>query len=180
MVGHATGVMQLGTTLRGGPHCRAQSFQGISYAGALGPPVWGNRGTRRAALWGNKRGNRRGNTAPSQGQLRPPHYNGIELFVALTKTRRAITSHTISPIATKFFAEHNFHGLTAHSARGLPVTALIQLGVAPHIVFALGAWKSYDCFRLYHDLTSMFAQIPVPKPSQGDQPLLLIWWPTVC
>ena len=61
-------------------------------------------------------------------------YDGLELFVFLTKPRRAVKSDTINAITTKFLAEHNLHGFTAHSTRGASVTALILLGVDPHVV----------------------------------------------
>ena len=102
-------------------------------------------------------------------------YNSTELFVTLTEPRQAIKSDTINAISTKFLAEQNLHGFTAHSTRGASVTALILLGVDPHIVCALGDWKSYNCFRLYYDRVRAclpFTQILVPKPSQGDQPRL--------
>ena len=102
-------------------------------------------------------------------------YNGPELFVSLTEPRRAIKSDTINAITTKFLQEHNLQGFTAHSTRGASVTALILLGVDPHVVCALGDWKSYDCFRLFYDRVRAclpFTQVLVPKPSQGDQPRL--------
>ena len=102
-------------------------------------------------------------------------YNGPELFVSLTDPRRAIKSDTINAITTKFLQEHNLQSFTAHSTRGASVTALILLGVDPHVVCALGDWKSYDFFRLFYDRVRAclpFTQVLVPKPSQGDQPRL--------
>ena len=102
-------------------------------------------------------------------------YDGPELFVSLTQPRRPLRADTINSITTKFLKDHNLKGFSAHSTRGAAVTALILLGVDPHVVCALGDWKNYDCFRVYYDRVRSclpFTQILVPKHRHGDQPRL--------
>ena len=99
----------------------------------------------------------------------------LELFVSLTQPQRPLSADTINSITTKFLKDHNLKGFSAHSTRGAAVTALILLGVDPHVVCALGDWKNYDCFRVYYDRVRSclpFTQILVPKHRHGDQPRL--------
>ena len=70
-------------------------------------------------------------------------YSGEELLVSLTDKVTALT--------TKFLKGLNLVGFIAQTTRGASVTTLILLGLDPHVIAALGDWKSYDCFRRFYD-----------------------------
>ena len=69
-------------------------------------------------------------------------YEGPALFVSLKPPRRPILASTINSLTTTFLRSIGLHEFTAHSKRGSAATALILLGVDPHIVWELGDWRS--------------------------------------
>ena len=65
-------------------------------------------------------------------------YEGNELFVSLKAPRKPIVAGTINSLTTTFLRSVGLHEFTAHSTRGSAATALILLGVDPHIVCERG------------------------------------------
>ena len=103
-------------------------------------------------------------------------YEGNELFVSLKAPRKPIVAGTINSLTTTFLRSVGLHEFTAHSTRGSAATALILLGVDPHIVCELGDWRNYDTFRrFYNRVRAMtnIAQSLVPKDSDDSELLLL-------
>ena len=103
-------------------------------------------------------------------------YEGNELFVSLKAPRKPIVAGTINSLTTTFLRGMGLHEFTAHSTRGSAATALILLGVDPHIVCELGDWRNYDTFRrFYNRVRAMtnIAQSLVPKDSDDSELLLM-------
>ena len=103
-------------------------------------------------------------------------YEGNELFVSLKAPREPIVAGTINFLTTTFLRSVGLHEFTAHSTRGSAATALILLGVDPHIVCKLGDWRNYDTFRrFYNRVRAMtnIAQSLVPKDSDHSELLLM-------
>ena len=103
-------------------------------------------------------------------------YEGNELFVSLKAPRKPIVAGTINSLTTTFLRSVGLHECTAHSTRGSAATALILLGVDPHIVCELGDWRNYDTFRrFYNRVRAMtnIAQSLVPKDSEDSELLLM-------
>ena len=103
-------------------------------------------------------------------------YEGNELFVSLKAPRKPIVAGTINSLTTTFLQSVGLHVFTAHSTRGSAATALILLGVDPHIVCELGDWRNYDTFRCFYNRVralANFAQSLVPKDSDDSELLLL-------
>ena len=78
-------------------------------------------------------------------------YEGPALFVSLKPPQRPLLASTINSLTTTFLRSMGLHEFTAHSTRGSAVTALISLGVDPHVVCELGDWRSYDTFRRFYN-----------------------------
>ena len=99
-------------------------------------------------------------------------YEGSEIFVSLRKPRKPLSSDTINGLTTRWLRKHLLElgeletdSFSAHSTRGAAATALIYLGVDPHVVAALGDWSCYDTFRKFYDRTRALlriAQVLVP------------------
>ena len=99
-------------------------------------------------------------------------YEGSEIFVSLRKPRKPLSSNTINGLTTRWLRKHllelgelETYSFSAHSTRGAAATALIYLGVDPHVVAALGDWSCYDKFRKFYDRTRALlriAQVLVP------------------
>ena len=99
-------------------------------------------------------------------------YEGSEIFVSLRKPRKPLSSDTINGLTTRWLRKHLLElgeletdSFSAHSTRGAAATALIYLGVDPHVVAALGDWSGYDTFRKFYDRTRALlriAQVLVP------------------
>ena len=102
-------------------------------------------------------------------------YEGNELSVSLKAPRKPIVAGTINSLTTTFLQSMGLHESTAHSTRGSAATALILLGVDPHIVCKLGDWRNYDTFRrFYKRVRAMtnIAQSLVPQDSDNSELLL--------
>ena len=99
-------------------------------------------------------------------------YEGSEIFVSLRKPRKPLSSDAINRLTTRWLRNHLLElgeletdSFSAHSTRGAAATALIYLGVDPHVVAALGDWSCYDTFRKFYDRTRALlriAQVLVP------------------
>ena len=103
-------------------------------------------------------------------------YEGNELFVSLKAPRKPIVAGTINSLTTTFLRSVGLHEFTAHSTRGSAATALILLGVDPHIVCELGDWRNYDTFRGFHNRVramTNIAHLLVPKDSEDWELLLM-------
>ena len=103
-------------------------------------------------------------------------YEGSELFVSLKSPRKPIVAGTINSLTTTFLCSVGLHEFTAHSTRGSAATALILLGVDPHIVCELGDWRNYDTFRRFYNRVrpmTNIAQSLVPKDSDDSELLLM-------
>ena len=103
-------------------------------------------------------------------------YEGPALFVSLEPPRRPILASTINSLTTTFLRSMGLHEFTAHSTRGSAATALILLGVHPHVVCELGDWRSYDTFRRFYNRVramSNVAQSLAPEASVDSEVLLL-------
>ena len=96
-------------------------------------------------------------------------YDGNDLFISLTIPRHGISADTIGSLTTGFLSAAGIQDdFTAHATRGASVTALILLGVDPHVIASLGDWQSFDCFRKFYDKCKSalpFTQILVPQQS---------------
>ena len=100
-------------------------------------------------------------------------YEGSEIFVSLRKPRKPLSSDTINGLTTRWLRKHLLElgelgtdSFSAHSTRGAAATALIYLGVDPHVVAALGDWSCYHTFRKFYDRTRALlriAQVLVPS-----------------
>ena len=93
-------------------------------------------------------------------------YEGSEIFVSLRKPRKPLSSDTINGLTTRWLRKHLLElgeletdSFSAHSTRGAAATALIYLGVDPHVVAALGDWSCYDTFRKFYDRTRALLRI---------------------
>ena len=92
--------------------------------------------------------------------------------MSLRKPRKPLSSDTINGLTTRWLRKHLLElgeletdSFSAHSTRGAAATALIYLGVDPHVVAALGDWSCYDTFRKFYDRTRALlrmAQVLVP------------------
>ena len=103
-------------------------------------------------------------------------YEGPALFVSLKPPRRPILASTINSLTTMFLRSMGLHEFTAHSTRCSAATALILLGVDPHVICEMGDWRSYDTFRrFYNRLRAMsnVAQSLAPEASVDSELLLL-------
>ena len=101
-------------------------------------------------------------------------YEGPALFVSLKPPRRPILASTINSVTTTFLRTMGLHEFTAHSTRGSAATALILLGVDPHVVCELGDWRSYDTFRRFPNrVLSNVAQLLAPEASVDSEVLFL-------
>ena len=83
--------------------------------------------------------------------------------MSLRKPRKPLSSDTINGLTTRWLRKHLLElgeleadSFSAHATRGAAATALIYLGVDPHVVAALGDWSCYDTFRKF------YAQVLVP------------------
>ena len=100
---------------------------------------------------------------------------GNALFVLLSVPQRPLSADRINSITTKFLRENSIKDFMAHSTRSAAASALIALGVDPHVVCALGDWKSYDCFRKFYDRVGVLrpiaqAMIPFHLRAAGGGP----------
>ena len=108
--------------------------------------------------------------------VRTTSYEGPAVFVSLKPPRRPILASTINSLTTTFLRSMGLHEFTAHSTRGSAATALILLGVDPHVVCELGDWRSYDTFRRFYNRVramSNVAQSLAPEASADSEVLLL-------
>ena len=78
--------------------------------------------------------------------------------MSLHNPRKGIASDTTNGFTTRWLREHLFEladldaeSFAAHSTRRAAATALIYLGVDPHIVAALGDGSYYHTFRTFYD-----------------------------
>jgi hypothetical protein len=84
-------------------------------------------------------------------------YKGTGLILSLPQRniRFPIASATINSLTKKLLVSFGITGYGAHATRGAATAALSFLGVSPHIICALGDWKSYDAFmRHYYKVLS--------------------------
>ena len=103
-------------------------------------------------------------------------YEGNELFVSLKAPRKPLVAGTINSLTTTFLRSVGLHEFTAHSTRSSAATALIVLGVDPHIVCELGDWRNYDTFRRFSKRVQAMTNIAkslVPKDSDDSELLLM-------
>ena len=103
-------------------------------------------------------------------------YEGPALFVSLKPPRRPILASTINSLTTTFLRSMGLHEFTAHSTRGSAATALILLGVDPHVVCELGDWRSYDTFRRFYNRVRAMSNVEqslAPEASVDSEVLFL-------
>ena len=103
-------------------------------------------------------------------------YEGNELFVSLKSPRKPIVAGAVNSLTTTFLRSVGLHEFIAHSTRGSAATALILLGVYPHIVCELGDWRNYDTFMHFNNRVramTNIAQSLVPKDSDDSELLLM-------
>ena len=101
---------------------------------------------------------------------------GTELLVSVSKPCKPILASTVNSLLTRFLQSACLHDFSAHSTCGVAATALIILGVGPHIVCELGDWRSFDMFgRFYNPLLAMSnrALALVPAEQQRDDLLFI-------
>ena len=102
-------------------------------------------------------------------------FQGEELFCSLDlrQGRIPLRSDTINGITSRWLKSHGIKNHTAHSTRGAAATALINRGISPALVQAIGDWQNGDTFnKFYNRVRAMGApqQCLINNPSP-DQPL---------
>ena len=102
-------------------------------------------------------------------------YTSNRLFVSLTRPRRPLSADGINSITTKFLKDNGIQDFTVYSTCGAAASALIALGVEPHLVCALGDWQSYHCFLKCYDRVTVLrligqAMIPSHLAAVGGGP----------
>ena len=85
-----------------------------------------------------------------------------------------LKSNTINGVTTRYLQARGLHQWTAHSTRGAAATALLNRGVPPQVVQAMGDWESTDTFNKFYNrlraTQAHHAQTLVPCRSLCDTP----------
>jgi len=104
--------------------------------------------------------------ASVQAYIQATPNRGPELFWAAPPHQpKPLKSDTINGITKRLLNKYGLSEYAAHSTRGACATSLLQQGVPPHIVQALGDWKSESCFNQFYNrvsATQAWAQCLIP------------------